>query len=79
MTILDLPPISATLNGLSTLLICDEIVRLIGGEKWANSLSRSGFHGSVTGVYFMLYQWFPSTRFEEVKKRYELRMEAVKH
>jgi hypothetical protein len=39
MTILDLPPIDATLNGVSTLLICDEIVRLIGAEKWANSLS----------------------------------------
>jgi hypothetical protein len=50
MTILDLPPISATLNTLSTLLNCDEIVRLIGAEKWANSLSRSGFPGSVTGV-----------------------------
>jgi uncharacterized membrane protein YozB (DUF420 family) len=30
---------------------------------------------SVTGVivYFMLYQWYPSTHFEELKKRYELR------
>jgi hypothetical protein len=68
MTFLDLPPINATLNGLSTLLICNEIVRLIGAEKWANSLSRSGFHGPVAGVYFMLYQWFPSTHFEEVKR-----------
>jgi hypothetical protein len=45
MTFLDLPPIDATLNGLSTLLICDEIVRLIGAENWANSLSRSGSIG----------------------------------
>jgi putative membrane protein len=30
---------------------------------------------SVTGVlvYFMLYQWFPSTHFEELKKRFELK------
>jgi putative membrane protein len=30
---------------------------------------------SVTGVivYFMLYQWFPSTHFVELKKRYELK------
>ena len=30
---------------------------------------------SVTGVlvYFMLYQWFPSTHFQELKQRYELR------
>ncbi|MGA8656412.1 MAG: DUF420 domain-containing protein [Chthoniobacterales bacterium] len=30
---------------------------------------------SVTGVlvYFMLYQWFPSTHFDELKKKYELR------
>lgn len=30
---------------------------------------------SVTGVivYFMLYQWFPSTHFDELKKRYELK------
>jgi hypothetical protein len=67
MTILDLPPISATLNGLSTLLICDEIVRLIGAEKWANSLSGLALW-SVTRVYFMLYQCFPSTHFEEVRK-----------
>jgi Predicted membrane protein len=33
---------------------------------------------SVTGVivYFMLYQWFPSTHFEELKKRYEVKMAA---
>jgi hypothetical protein len=68
MTILDLPPISATLNGPRKLLICDEIVRLIGAEKWANSLSRSGFHGPVADVYFMLYHWFPLTHFEEVKR-----------
>jgi uncharacterized membrane protein YozB (DUF420 family) len=30
---------------------------------------------SVTGVivYFMLYQWYPSTHFDELKKRFELR------
>jgi hypothetical protein len=30
---------------------------------------------SVTGVlvYFMLYQWFPSTHFQELKQKYELR------
>jgi uncharacterized membrane protein YozB (DUF420 family) len=30
---------------------------------------------SITGVivYFMLYQWFPSTHFDELKKRYNLR------
>lgn len=30
---------------------------------------------SITGVivYFMLYQWYPSTHFEELKKRYELK------
>jgi hypothetical protein len=38
MTILDLPPIGVNLNGLNTLLNCDEIVRLIGAEKWANSI-----------------------------------------
>ena len=33
---------------------------------------------SVTGVlvYFMLYQWFPSTHFEELKRRFELRSRA---
>jgi putative membrane protein len=33
---------------------------------------------SVTGVivYFMLYQWFPSTHFQELKKRYEARAVA---
>ncbi len=32
---------------------------------------------SVTGVivYFMLYQWFPSTHFDELKLRYEKRQE----
>jgi uncharacterized membrane protein YozB (DUF420 family) len=31
---------------------------------------------SVTGVlvYFMLYQWFPSTHFDELKMRYALKM-----
>jgi len=31
---------------------------------------------SITGVivYFMLYQWYPSTHFDELKKRYELKM-----
>ena len=31
---------------------------------------------SVTGVivYFMLYQWYPSTHFDELKQRYELKM-----
>ena len=31
---------------------------------------------SITGVivYFMFYQWYPSTHFEELKKRYELKM-----
>jgi putative membrane protein len=30
---------------------------------------------SITGVivYFMLYQWFPSTRLDELKKRYEMK------
>jgi putative membrane protein len=30
---------------------------------------------SVTGVivYFMLYKWFPSTHFDELKQRYELK------
>ena len=30
---------------------------------------------SITGVivYFMLYQWFPSTHLDELKKRYELK------
>ena len=30
---------------------------------------------SVTGVivYFMLYQWFPSTHLDELKRRYELK------
>jgi hypothetical protein len=45
MTIFDLPPINATLNGLGTLPIYGGIVRLIGAEKWANSLSPSGFMG----------------------------------
>jgi len=33
---------------------------------------------SVTGVlvYFMLYQWYPSQHFEELKKRFELRAQA---
>ena len=33
---------------------------------------------SVTGVvvYFMLYQWFPSSHFDELKKRYELKTRA---
>ncbi len=34
---------------------------------------------TMTGVYFMLYQWFPSTHFDELKKRYEVKMEAAKH
>jgi hypothetical protein len=50
MTILDLLPIGVTLNGLSTLLNCDEILRLIGAEKWANSISRSGVRESVPGI-----------------------------
>ena len=31
---------------------------------------------SISGVivYFMLYQWYPSTHFDELKKRYELKM-----
>jgi putative membrane protein len=31
---------------------------------------------SITGVivYFMLYQWYPSTHFDELKKRYELKV-----
>jgi hypothetical protein len=45
MTIFDLLLISATLKRLSTLPICGGMVRLIGAEKWANSLSRSGFMG----------------------------------
>jgi uncharacterized membrane protein YozB (DUF420 family) len=34
---------------------------------------------SVTGVivYFMLYQWFPSTHFEELKQRYELKARSA--
>ncbi len=34
---------------------------------------------SVTGVivYFMLYQWYPSTHFDELKKRYELKMKVL--
>jgi putative membrane protein len=34
---------------------------------------------SVTGVivYFMLYKWFPSTHFEELKQRYELKMKSA--
>jgi putative membrane protein len=33
---------------------------------------------SVTGVivYLMLYQWFPSTHFDELKKKYELKLRA---
>ena len=32
-------------------------------------------YASITGVivYFMLYQWFPSTHLDELKKRYELK------
>ncbi len=57
MTIFDLPPINATLNGPSTLRIC----------------------GGWISIYFMLYQWFPSTHFEELKKRYEVKIEAARH
>jgi putative membrane protein len=34
---------------------------------------------SVTGVivYFMLYQWYPSTHFDELKQRYELKMKSA--
>jgi putative membrane protein len=33
---------------------------------------------SVTGVivYFMLYKWYPSTHFDELKLRYELKMKS---
>jgi uncharacterized membrane protein YozB (DUF420 family) len=33
---------------------------------------------SITGVlvYFMLYQWFPSTHFDELKQRYALKMKS---
>lgn len=54
MNVFDLPPVNATLNGLSTWI-------------W--------LYVSITGVivYFMLYQWFPLTHFDELKKRYKLR------
>jgi uncharacterized membrane protein YozB (DUF420 family) len=34
---------------------------------------------SITGVivYFMLYQWYPSTHFDELKKRYELKSRST--
>jgi hypothetical protein len=32
-----------------------------------------------TGVYFMLYQCFPSTHFDELKKRHEVKIEAANH
>ena len=34
---------------------------------------------SITGVivYFMLYQWYPSTHFDELKKRYELKARSL--
>src|SRR5260221_3006312 len=28
---------------------------------------------TVTGIYFMFYQFFPSTHFDELKKRYEMK------
>jgi uncharacterized membrane protein YozB (DUF420 family) len=33
---------------------------------------------SITGVivYFMLYQWYPSTHFDELKKRYALKVRS---
>jgi uncharacterized membrane protein YozB (DUF420 family) len=34
---------------------------------------------TVTGVYFMLYQCFPSTHFDELKKRHEVKIEAANH
>jgi len=34
---------------------------------------------SLTGVYFMLYQYFPSTHFDELKKRHEVKIEAAHH
>jgi uncharacterized membrane protein YozB (DUF420 family) len=35
---------------------------------------------SVTGVvvYFMLYQWFPSTHYQELKQRYQERVTAAR-
>jgi len=36
---------------------------------------------SVTGVivYFMLYQWYPSTHFDELKRRFELRARGAQN
>ena len=36
-------------------------------------------YATVTGVYFMLYQCFPSTHFDELKKRHEGEIEAANH
>ncbi len=103
MTIFDLPPINATLNGPSTLRICGGWISILRDRKplplvfltvIPSLRSRFDRHRkmgkftlpiwlyvSETGVivYFMLYQWFPSTHFEELKKRYEVKIEAAKH
>jgi hypothetical protein len=60
MNVFDLPPINATLNGLSTCLI---------------ALGWNAILGVV--VYFMLYKWFPSTHFDELKQRYELKSKSA--
>jgi hypothetical protein len=101
MTIFDLPPINATLNGPSTRRICGGWISILRDRKplplvfltvipsLRSRFDRHRKMGKFTlpiwlyvsepGVYFMLYQWFPSTHFEELKKRYEVKIEAARH
>ncbi len=78
MNIFDLPPVNATLNGLSTCLITvipALRARFDRHRKLGRFTMPIWLYVSITGVivYFMLYQWYPSTHFEELKKRYELK------
>ena len=98
MNVFDLPPMNATLNGLSTfiavgwaairhLILAFSILPLVIVTVISALRARFDRHGrigrftmpiwlyvSTTGVivYFMLYQRFPSTHFDELKKRYAL-------
>jgi uncharacterized membrane protein YozB (DUF420 family) len=81
MTIFDLLLISATLNRPEYAADLRWDGAFVRRRKMGKFPLPIWLYGSVTGkiVYFMLYQRFPSTHFEEVKKRYELRMESAKH
>jgi hypothetical protein len=68
MTIFDLPPITAI----------PALRRRFDRQRKVGKFILAIWHYmSVTRVYFMLDQWFPPTHFEQLKRRYQLKMHVA--